>query len=591
MENNETNIVSTNRENDNFVSIQNLQKIYPNGAKAVYDFNLDIKKGDFVVIVGPSGCGKTTTLRMFAGLEDVSKGKIFIDQEFVNYKPSKDRKIAIVFQSYALYPQMSVFDNIAFPLTINKYSFPLIERDLLGLREAKHLLETKTPESIIAKLINISSSKKEKLSTTDKIAVSFDISLEAAKIIEEAELPQAAKVDIPTIIEEAKSSLQAQINRKEEALKAEGILVNEKSERVDGKGNTVFVNRKMNKQEIAEKVFEAARVLDLGNYLDRLPKELSGGQMQRVALGRAIVKNVPIFLMDEPLSNLDAKLRLVMRSEIVKIHNRIKATTIYVTHDQTEAMTMATKIVVMSKGFIQQIGEPEVIYKEPANLFVAKFVGSPSINIFEGNYDGLSTIEVGDGITIKVGKAFKTAHDTHYSSKLKEFQEIQTKGIEHEVSREFMLKTLSALGQDDKVTANSVVKKESLLDHLFHKKEETSKAPDLLAIEFSNKIEELNASLSNPHPIIFGIRPEDMKIDIFEGGEKPKDSFFITPTAVELLGNEYIIHFDFLGKDMAAKIDAKRKITPHSCLTLTFNEKDLLFFDAVTGSRLPFKKN
>ena len=222
---------------DSFISLQHINKIYPNRVQAVFDFNLDIKEREFIVFVGPSGCGKSTTLRMIAGLEEITGGDLYIDGEFANELEPKDRDTAMVFQSYALYPHMTVYDNMAFGLQM----------------------------------------------------------------------------------------------------------------------------RHVPKDEIEERVNKAAEILQITEYLDRKPKALSGGQCQRVALGRAIVRNAKVFLMDEPLSNLDAKLRVQMRSEIVKLHNELGATTIYVTHDQIEAMTMATRIVVMNKGYIQQIGSPKVI--------------------------------------------------------------------------------------------------------------------------------------------------------------------------------------------------------------------------------------
>ena len=240
----------------------NVNKIYPNKVQAVFDFNLEVKDKEFIVFVGPSGCGKSTTLRMIAGLEEISSGELYIDDEFCNYTAPKDRNIAMVFQSYALYPHMTVYDNMAFGLKMKK-----------------------TP-----------------------------------------------------------------------------------------------------KNEIKERIMEAAKILDIEQYLDRKPRELSGGQRQRVALGRAIVRNAKIFLMDEPLSNLDAKLRVAMRSEIIKLHQKIGATTIYVTHDQTEAMTMADRIVVMKEGYIQQIGTPKEIYNHPYNQFVASFIGSPAMNFINGVY-------------------------------------------------------------------------------------------------------------------------------------------------------------------------------------------------------------
>ena len=247
-----------------FVIIKNSKKEnnYGNKFQAVFDFNLDVNDHEFIVFVGPSGCGKTTTLRMVAGLEEITSGELYINNRLVNDIAPKDRDIAMVFQSYALYPHMTVYDNMAFGLKL----------------------------------------------------------------------------------------------------------------------------RKIPKEEIERRVNEAAAILGLEPYLNRRPKALSGGQRQRVALGRAIVRNPKVFLMDEPLSNLDAKLRVQMRSEIIKIHERVGATTIYVTHDQTEAMTMATRIVVMKDGYIQQIGTPKEVYNNPANIFVGGFIGSPAMNFLKGKY-------------------------------------------------------------------------------------------------------------------------------------------------------------------------------------------------------------
>ncbi len=258
------------------VKLVKINKIYDGGVHAVHDFSIDIKDGEFIAFVGPSGCGKSTTLRMVAGLEEISTGDLYIDGKLVNNEAPKDRDIAMVFQSYALYPQMTVYNNMAYALKL----------------------------------------------------------------------------------------------------------------------------RKLPREEIDARVREAARILKLTPYLDRKPRALSGGQRQRVALGRAIVRNPKVFLMDEPLSNLDAKLRVAMRSEIVRIHKNVGATTIYVTHDQIEAMTMANRIVVMKDGFIQQIGEPNEIYQSPANIFVAGFIGTPAMNFFHGKYsDGAFAV---DGTELKI---------------------------------------------------------------------------------------------------------------------------------------------------------------------------------------------
>ncbi|MEH6943523.1 ABC transporter ATP-binding protein [Bacillus sp. JJ722] len=272
--------------------LEHIYKIYDNKVTAVEDFNLHIKDKEFIVFVGPSGCGKSTTLRMIAGLEEISKGDFYIDGKRVNDTPPKDRDIAMVFQNYALYPHMTVYDNMAFGLKL----------------------------------------------------------------------------------------------------------------------------RKMPKDEIDRRVQEAAKILGLESYLDRKPKALSGGQRQRVALGRAIVRDAKVFLMDEPLSNLDAKLRVAMRSEIAKLHKRLATTTIYVTHDQTEAMTMATRLVVMKDGIIQQIGAPKDVYENPENVFVGGFIGSPAMNFINGTLkDGYVEFETVK-LTIPEGK-MKVLRDQGYVNK------------------------------------------------------------------------------------------------------------------------------------------------------------------------------
>ncbi len=246
------------------LSLKNINKIYDNNVQAVFDFNMDIKDGEFIVLVGPSGCGKSTTLRMIAGLEDITSGTLIIDGEDVTQKPPKDRDIAMVFQNYALYAHMTIYENMAFSLTL------------------RH--------------------------------------------------------EDPNVIH--------------------------------------------------EKVLAAAEILGLTDQLNKKPKQLSGGQRQRVAMGRAIVRKPKVFLFDEPLSNLDAKLRGATRREILLLHKRLAATMLYVTHDQTEALTLADRIVCMSMGYVQQIGTPLELYDTPANLFVASFIGLPPMNFFDCKVEG-----------------------------------------------------------------------------------------------------------------------------------------------------------------------------------------------------------
>ena len=279
------------------LSLKNVTKKYPNGFVAVKEFNLEIADKEFIIFVGPSGCGKSTTLRMIAGLEDISSGELYIDDKLVNDVEPKDRDIAMVFQNYALYPHMSVYDNMAFGLKLRK-----------------------TP-----------------------------------------------------------------------------------------------------KDEIDKKVHDAAKILDLEHLLDRKPKALSGGQRQRVAMGRAIVRSPKVFLMDEPLSNLDAKLRGQMRVEISKLHQRLETTIIYVTHDQTEAMTLGTRIVVMKDGIIQQVDNPQNLYDKPCNKFVAGFIGAPQMNMIDatvGKDGALTTLSFG-GRTVALSEAkSKKLEDAGYIGKV-----------------------------------------------------------------------------------------------------------------------------------------------------------------------------
>ena len=292
------------------VSLKHIYKVYPNGTKAVNDFNMQIEDQEFIVFVGPSGCGKSTTLRMIAGLEDISAGELKIGENIVNDMEPKDRDIAMVFQNYALYPHMTVYENIAFGLRL----------------------------------------------------------------------------------------------------------------------------RKLPKDEIHKRVVEAANILGITEYLNKKPKEMSGGQRQRVALGRAIVREPKVMLLDEPLSNLDAKLRTQMRAEISKLHSKLKTTFIYVTHDQVEAMTMGTRIVVMKDGFVQQIDTPKNLYNYPANKFVAGFIGTPQMNFFEAtlNKEGENVIikfEYSDAqITVPYSMLYK-AKPAYLDGKTKVYMGLRAEDI------------------------------------------------------------------------------------------------------------------------------------------------------------------
>ena len=318
---------------------------------AVRDFNMEIDDGEFIVFVGPSGCGKSTTLRMIAGLEEISGGELYIDGQLVNDVDAKDRDIAMVFQSYALYPHLTAYDNIAFGLKMRKVPAPKLDRD------GKQLIAIDTKK--IAEL-------SKKLKALRKQAESL------SKDIDKCKNSSKPNDDDITYYTEKKALFERRIKESEEEL-----------EHYKSTPVPIFKYVHMSKAQIDEKVQWAAEILGIEELLDSKPSEMSGGQRQRIALGRAMVRGPKVFLLDEPLSNLDAKLRTAMRAEIVKLHNQLKTTFIYVTHDQIEAMTMGTRIVVMKLGVIQQIDTPTNLFDYPENKFVAGFIGTPQMNFFE----------------------------------------------------------------------------------------------------------------------------------------------------------------------------------------------------------------
>jgi len=390
----------------------NLQ-ITEDGVVAVQKFNLEIQDGEFVVLVGPSGCGKSTTLRMIAGLETITEGELFIGGQLVNNVEPKDRNIAMVFQSYALYPHMTVYKNMAYSLKIRKATFRN-EKDPKKLR-----LYDATAASLgrVSDALNYISSDKTEIKECKKIIkkTKGNSLLIAAteKRIEDAneDLAKQALL-LATAKAEAKSAKDAYGEYVRKAVLAAEETLNQKKASgvtgealkpylaalVDAKAPAV-ITRHLTKEEIDKKVKEAAQILDISDYLGRLPKNLSGGQRQRVAIGRAIVRNPKVLLMDEPLSNLDAKLRNQMRAELIKLREKIKATFVYVTHDQIEAMTLGDRIVVMKDGFIQQIGTPQEVFDHPRNLFVSSFIGTPQMNYFEAKLiknQGRYSVKYGD---------------------------------------------------------------------------------------------------------------------------------------------------------------------------------------------------
>lgn len=426
-----------------YISLKNINKVYDNHVQAVYDFNLDINKHELIVFVGPSGCGKSTTLRMIAGLEEITTGDLFIDGIYSNELTSKERDISMVFQSYALYPHMTVYKNMAFGLKV----------------------------------------------------------------------------------------------------------------------------RKIPKDEIHSRVLKAAEILQITEYLDRKPKALSGGQRQRVALGRAIVRNAKVFLMDEPLSNLDAKLRVSMRSEIIKLHKQLNATTIYVTHDQTEAMTMADRIVVMKDGYIQQIGSPSEIYNHPANSFVATFIGSPAMNLINCKYSK-GVLFFDEKFKIQLSEEEVLKHDNFYRQQIDLVNEmIENKDYE----------------KPDMNLILTYQKKKVTLKSLFSKKEEVKliKTPEDKLNELKELIAYYENCIKGEHDIVFGIRPEDVSLPNMIESNRKSDTVTLPISVVELLGNEYQVNMSYLGSNVISKCKVNVDIKDLKELDIVFDLNKMHLFDKV----------
>ena len=513
-----------------YISLRNINKIYDNKVQAVYDFSLDIKKHEFIVFVGPSGCGKSTTLRMIAGLEDITAGDLFIDKTYANDLHPKDRDIAMVFQSYALYPHMSVAGNISFGLKIKKRPEPVLD---------------KNGNQVYG--INKKAIKKLEVQLADYIKYRETVTDEAEK----------------ATLDESIETLKGKI----EYLKENKV--------------ELFKNKHIPKEEIRERTLQAAKILQIDDYMDRKPKALSGGQCQRVALGRAIVKNSKVFLMDEPLSNLDAKLRVAMRAEIIRLHKALKATTIYVTHDQTEAMTMATRIVVMKAGYIQQIGTPIEIYNHPANMFVATFIGSPSMNIIKAQYEnGKVYFDGGDVIELK--KEYKDAVNEFYVKELAALKEELVNFDLNFVERNNILDKIKTL-KDELPTSKNAAKLEQNLvkleENLKLCEESASRRTYLI-----NAIEKLETVDTNGRiDVVFGIRPED----IYQSNrvlteDKISQPFDLEVSVAELLGHEYFCHSDFGGTEIVSKIHAKTIVNAGDKLNLVFDLSKIHLFDPTT---------
>jgi len=533
------------------LSFKNINKIYDNNVQAVFDFNLEVKDKEFIVFVGPSGCGKSTTLRMIAGLEDITNGQLYIDGTFVNNVVPKDRNIAMVFQSYALYPHMTVFGNMAFALKLRKVKMPLYEEN----EEVDNII--KENYSLLSKIYKLNKQIKKKNEPEDLLKERDDVfnvmlennekisallvqkkGISNLEIKENTELAELITLAIKSTnkkinsnnkriqkINESKDKISdekkiLEINEEisklenankiyEESLKQKNEQLEETIKKIEFYQNNevpLMVLRKHNRLEIFMEVYKTARTLDLSRYLYRKPAALSGGQRQRVALGRAIVRKPKVFLMDEPLSNLDAKLRVQMRSSISKIHERVGATTVYVTHDQTEAMTMASRIVVMKDGYIQQIGTPKEIYNDPANMFVGGFIGSPAMNFIKG--------------TIKNSKFV-----------------IPSNGEEKEITYDVGKKNAELIKQYEGKT------------------------------------------------IFMGSRPEAIYLKDDVNNLKPLKPLSLVCDFAELLGYELVLYTFINGQKIVVKVPTSHDIKTHDKIQICFNEDALYFFEE-SGKRI-----
>ena len=465
---------------NSFVSLNKIQKIYPNGYYSVVDFNLDIQQGEFIVLVGPSGCGKTTTLRMICGLEDITAGALYIDGVYSNDLEPKDRGISMVFQNYALFPHLSVYDNLAYGLKVKR---------------------------IWAKQLDTEGNQR------------IGIDQKAIK--------QLMKEKNWYIKNDPES---------EEIVKIEHDILEYQTKEVP-----LFIKRKLTKEEIDEKIHKAASILNLEQLLTRKPSQLSGGQCQRVALGRVIVSDSKLLLMDEPLSNLDAKLRVSMRSEIIKLHKSLEATTVYVTHDQVEAMTMADRIVIMDRAHIKQIGTPAEVYENPNCLFVAQFIGSPTMNIFDVEYkeQGLYLSD----ILLKEDPELEAILTSFYTKMVEEEKE-KLLGLEHIY--------------------------EGIL--LEHEKKESQK-----------RIEDIEQILTEKnYPLKFGIRPERITV----ASKQKKTQLEAKILSYELLGDEYHIYISIAEVLLLMKLPNTYKFEIGDQILITFDDTKCYLFDSVSGNRI-----
>ncbi len=522
---------------------------------AVDNLNLVIDDHSFITLLGPSGCGKTTTLRMIAGLETPTSGKITINDQVVFDSetgvniPASKRKVGFLFQNYALWPHMTVYKNICFGLQNVKEEMPIYVSEYV---KYNRLAEVVTEYKTIKKLLKESVNKKgqiEKNKALLSIVDEFKISMYAAKEIFDLSLDK---------YDDEKALEVAQAAKEKFLAKAEKILVANENKGYDidregyllKDGQRINKVRKLDKEEIDLKIRYVSRVVKIGEFMDRYPSELSGGQQQRVAIARTLAPGPKVLFMDEPLSNLDAKLRLEMRSELKRLHLDTNATFVYVTHDQLEAMTLATKICLINNGVLQQYDAPLDVYKKPANLFVADFVGNPSINFIEAK--DAKQVEKGN-ISFKIFDDVEAELVLNKELDLEAYKQERDEKLEEEKAKKESLKSNKKFvekGNKDKEFKYSVQRISSIAD------DEDSKN-----VEF-----------------VLGVRPEFIKLE--NDAKLDGEIYSALPSGMETtvktkVGSDYLLTGVIFG-GVDYKINAKAKVK--------FFGNEIMLFDKVTGN-------
>ena len=527
------------------------------GFYAVEDLNLSIDDAAFVTLLGPSGCGKTTTLRMIAGLETPTSGRIEIgdtvvfDSELgINIPPNK-RKVGFLFQNYALWPNMTVYDNIAFGLSNIKSEMPRIDFEAKNTARLIELL--KTPEDIIRQIEDC----RTKKGTLDqkkeyiKLIDAYTISMFTAKELYRFDL-QSAK-DPGARAKELTEKLKAKLTAAQAAAKAKGLALNADFEFTKN-GKTVTEMRKLTREEIDLSVRRVSRIVKISMFMDRYPAELSGGQQQRVAIARTLAPEPTVLFMDEPLSNLDAKLRLEMRYELQRLHLETGSTFVYVTHDQMEAMTLATRICLIDNGVLQQYAPPLTVYGAPENLFVADFVGNPAINFINAHGE-----QAADG-----------------SIRIRLLNDVEAKFIANEA-----LDLPAWFRARDEAAANEAAARAARAKQKGYV--EKSNKDEVFHCHIAKVVEDDDALLEEPvltdGDFVLGIRPEFVVIT--EDGNLPGEIYGAMPTGMEstlkIRVGEYLLTSVAFGSSLFAIGTAVK---------LAFTGNDILLFDRKSGRRI-----